>query len=103
MKKLLFIVFVMQILAGCNRQHVFHTYYGDIDIDTMDVVSYSNHNAVYKIKEVSDTIIYYCPGRDRYFLSLPTNNERRHLIVRYIPECDSVVVDSNVKKNTHEE
>lgn len=36
MKKILLVVLLMFII-GCSKQHVYHTYYGEIDIDTMEV------------------------------------------------------------------
>ena len=34
MKKLL-LLFTILVMAACGRQHIYQTYYGDIDIDTM--------------------------------------------------------------------
>jgi len=38
MKKIL-IIAILLTMTGC-REHVYHTYYGDIDIDTMDIAFY---------------------------------------------------------------
>ena len=36
MKKILLVVLLVFII-GCGGDHVYHTYYGDIEIDTMEV------------------------------------------------------------------
>ncbi len=38
MKKILIIAVIVMSVIGCRKQHVFHTFYGDIDIDTMKPV-----------------------------------------------------------------
>lgn len=95
MKKLIYIIPIMLlfITLGCSkRQHVFHTYYGDIDIDTMEVgmwdeddnecyeVYYSDKDSFKMLGEwkyISGPIRkYYCPKNDTYFDTWPDNQGR---------------------------
>lgn len=67
-------------LQGC-RKHVYHTYYGDIDIDTMTIAFHQYGKDFYRVrysekdsfnwdgewKYISGPIIdYYCPDSNVY-------------------------------------
>lgn len=74
-------------LVGC-RQHVYHTYYGDIDTDTMPAICDYDNTLYYtlKITELDSIetsvmgidsmveIIFYNPSNDSYFFQLVGND-----------------------------
>lgn len=81
---------LLLVMVGC-REHVYHTYYGDIDIDTMEVAFYeikdslpcylvhvSDLDSVEKSPRVWGYIYgplkyYYCPAKDTYYHTFPDN------------------------------
>lgn len=84
----------MLVSAGCRRTHVFHTYYGDIDVDTMEAKLW-NHNdkspcyivhTMAKDSVEKDTgvwgyiegpvVMYYNPKNNIYYKSFPDNQGR---------------------------
>lgn len=81
MKKLILIIIVLIGLIGCRKQHVFNTYYKQIDVDTLQAISDDDGNPYYIIKstELSNDIssamglgkmfevIFYKPSNDTYF------------------------------------
>jgi len=96
MKKLVFL-FIIVLMAGCGRQHVYHTYYGDIDIDTMEVAFYDIKDSLpcYLIRTLEyDSVeivpgewgiikgpveLFYCPDKITYYYSFPDNQGNRIL------------------------
>ncbi len=92
MKKLILIAIIALLaMAGC-KEHKFHTYYGDIDTDTMEIAFYDlkDHFPCYLV-HVSDLDsvekgpgvwgyiygplkYYYCPEKNIYFHSFPDNH-----------------------------
>ncbi len=97
MRKGLFILLLLMLFVGCKRQHVFHTYYGDIDIDTMEIALYdlkdslpcyivkiSNLDSIEKAPGIWGYIkgplyYYYCPDKNTYYTSFPDNQGRQVL------------------------
>ena len=96
MRKLLLLLTIL-ILAGCGRQHVYHTYYGDIDTDTMEVAFYDIKDSLpcYLVKTAPcDSVeillgmwkliegpikFFYCPTKNTYYYSFPDNEGNRIL------------------------
>lgn len=100
MKKLVYIISVL-VLFGCcpkidnkrqvGRKHVYSTYYGDFDIDTLKVSLWTEENyPCYRIKVIEkDSIILgdvvkylpcpqeilYCPKKDCYYKLEPALHE----------------------------
>ena len=86
MKKILLILLVL--LAGCTRTHVYHTYYGDIDIDSLTAFEDVDGKPYYAIKCVDmdssiakamgvDTlynIIFFKPSTEEYFNMMVGND-----------------------------
>lgn len=86
MRKLLFFVLVL-LMAGCKNKtegNVYHTFYGDIDIDTIEAVEAWGDPNWYPVATtmLEDTmahamglksmweIIYYSPAQNSYFFEL---------------------------------
>lgn len=86
MKKVFFGIVVIFVLfelfvLGCRRKHVFHTFYGDIDTDTMTAI-YEDTCTYYLIKQNAvdstlskamgldyiEQVIFYTPDKDLYFM-----------------------------------
>ncbi|MBQ7429405.1 MAG: hypothetical protein IJV29_07025 [Butyrivibrio sp.] len=97
MKKLI-IVFLAMLAVGCGRtknsalqkQHVFHTYYGDIDIDTMEVAGQDvdNHDCYVVNRKGKDTIYYYIPDKNTYFVQIPSCNEYGNVTIDFDPQTN---------------
>lgn len=99
MRKLV-IVFLVMLVVGCGnrkdasqsnkQQHVFHTYYGDIDIDTMEVAGQDidNYNCYIVNRKGKDTICYYIPSKNTYFIQIPSCNEYGNVTIDYDPLID---------------
>ena len=81
-----------------KKGHVYHTYYKDIDIDTMEVaIRDEDDNPFYVVKMdkecrydgirmyVDSTVVYYSPKLDKYVLQFPTNDEHGNAVVDYDP------------------
>ena len=77
MKELIYIMFTILLVIGCGhskpaeeRQHVFHTYYGDIDIDTIPPVQGDDGRSFYLVNvEKADTAITKAIGLEgAYFV-----------------------------------
>lgn len=105
MRNLLYIILLGITLSGCiekpksvsinaknldvseDRIHRYHTYYGDIDVDTMTIEGYIDSlYPYYKVKVLDkDSFIlkgdmkyidgpieyFYCPAKDRYYATFP--------------------------------
>lgn len=83
MKKFILIIVVVLSIVGC-REHVYHTYYGDIDTDTMPAIHDLDSSLYYtlKITELDSAqsaamglegvveIIFYSPSKNSYFFQL---------------------------------
>ena len=59
MKELIYILFTILLVIGCGhskpaeeRLHVFHTYYGDIDVDTMSIAFERDSHNWYLVRHV---------------------------------------------------
>ena len=90
MKKIMFIIVLLLEFTAC-RQHVYHTYYGDIDIDTMEValIEIKDNQPCYRVfsKDIDSVEkalgvwgyiygplkYYYCPAKDTYYRTFPDN------------------------------
>ena len=90
MKKIIPIIVILLEITAC-RQHIYHTYYGEIDIDTMEVALYdlkdnlpcylvyvSELDSAEKAPGVWGYIYgplkyYYCPAKDTYYYTFPDN------------------------------
>lgn len=82
MKKLLYLSLLIIVLASC-RKHRFSTYYGKIDIDTLEVSMWTEeHFPCYQVKFIEkdsfiwDGVVYdlpspqqilYCPKKNCYY------------------------------------
>lgn len=105
MKKIIpIIAIVFLTMTGC-REHVYHTYYRYIDIDTMDIAFYdfkdslpcylvhvSDLDSVEKSPGVWGYIYgplkyYYCPAKDTYYQTFP-DNQGREVVKGYNPKTD---------------
>ena len=94
MKKIIPIIAIVLLAMASCRQHVYHTFYGEIDIDTMKVAFYdikdslpcylvhvSDLDSVEKSPGVWGYIYgplkyYYCPAKDTYYHTFPDNQGR---------------------------
>lgn len=92
-------------IACCKRQHVFHTYYGDIDTDTMEIAFFDLKDSLpcYLVHEMEmDSVekspgvwgyiygplrFYYCPQKDAYYHTFP-DNQGNHVLRGYDPYSD---------------
>ena len=101
MKKLVLVFTALVLLIGCSQKSqedqtvpssVYHTYFGDIDIDTMEIAFYdlkdslpcylvhvADLDSVEKGPGVWGYIYgpirnYYCPEKNIYFYSFPDNH-----------------------------
>lgn len=106
MKKLVPIVVLLILLTvGCNKKHrVFHTYYGDFDLDTMTAIADRDGAHYYLVKtEVLDSVTvkalgcekamiayFYKPSTNVYFNVLYDNDGRSGLRTYFDPYTDSV-------------
>jgi uncharacterized protein YxeA len=97
MKKILFLIAMIVLLIGCSGKHTYHTYYGDIDTDTMTVAMYdSDSTYCYQVSEViKDSFgmeyveyVYFNPQKGIYYLGFP-DNTGREVIVNYNPSDNS--------------
>jgi hypothetical protein len=84
-------IMALMALIGCRKQHIYHTFYGDIDIDTMEIALFdlkdslpcylvhsSDLDSVEKVPGVWGYIYgplfyYYCPQKDIYYYTFPDN------------------------------
>ena len=75
-------------IIGCSKQYVYHTYYGDIDIDTMEVAYTIDGFDWYLVRSVEKDSFnwngewkyiygpikdYYCPVNNLYEETFPDN------------------------------
>lgn len=90
MKKLLYLFVLIAVLVSC-RKHIYSTYYGDIDIDTLEILLHTEDNyPCYKVKVIEeDSIvigdivkylpcpqqILYCPKKNCYYKLVPAHHE----------------------------
>ena len=98
MKKSALVITVLYLLIGCSQKgqiahsSVYHTYFGDIDIDTMEIAFYdlkdslpcylvhvADIDSVEKGPGVWGYIYgplkyYYCPKKNTYFHTFPDNH-----------------------------
>lgn len=103
MKKLLYLITMAMLLCtlqGC-RKHVYHTYYGDIDIDTMEVYAYDLDSTpcyavkIYDSLTVEKTKLYvghgpvvicFNPKKNVYYKQFPSHDEHGNVVVKLDPE-----------------
>lgn len=114
MKKLIYLFIGLLLLTSCNsetsktpqnsgRQHIFHTYYGDIDIDTMEVVMMDSGVPCYMVKYIekdsfiwdgtvkylpSPVQILYAPLKDKYFKLAPEYGTGQWSVYDFDPSFD---------------
>ena len=90
MRKIILLAIAL-MLIGC-RQHIYHTYYGDIDTDTMGIAMFDIKDGLpcylVHIKDIDSVekapgvwgYIYgplkyfYCPKKDVYYYTFPDNH-----------------------------
>lgn len=100
MKKLLFVISIT-LLIGCKKQHVYQTFYGPIDIDTLKVEMVDDEGLpwykVYTIEKdsfiwdgivkylPSPSVILYSPQTNKYYKTSP-DNQGRITVSDYNPE-----------------
>ena len=88
-------LFLLLFLAGCGKKHVYHTYYGDIDTDTMTASFERDGNPWYLVRYAEkDSFLwddewmymdgpvmnYYCPALDIYEEEFPDNHNNRIIV-----------------------
>lgn len=88
MRKLIIILLLMACVMGC-RKHVYNTYYGKMNIDTLvhldEVDSNNIHCIGYVVAQRGDTTITYNPIYKRYYFIFPTNDEHGNAVLLYDP------------------
>ena len=85
MKKILFL-FGLILLAGCSNCHVYHTIYGKVNIDTINVKwPDDDRNYCYRIKVTGDDTIYFKPYDKTYYIAFPTQDEHPNAVVQWNP------------------
>ena len=103
MKNLL-LLFTILIMAACGRQHVYHTYYGDIDIDTMQAFVSPDGLKYYAVQTtVLDSaqaaamgvdsmclVNYYIPSQNKYFTMALGSDGGSSPMIYYDPETENV-------------
>ena len=103
MKKLL-LLFTILVMAACGRQHVYHTYYGDIDIDTMQAFVSPDGFKYYAVQTtVLDSaqaaamgvdsmclVNYYIPSQNKYFTMALGSDGGSSPMIYYDPETENV-------------
>lgn len=91
-------------MAACGRQHVYHTYYGDIDTDTMEALIspdgfkyYIVHTTILDSAQAAamglDSLWlhdYYIPSQDKYFTVAHGSDGGSSKDVYFNPETDNV-------------
>lgn len=112
MKKLLLIgiwAVIALVLVGCREQHVYHTYYKDIDVDTLLPIHDEDSSVFYvlEITKVDSTIafamglegmyevIFYCPSKDEYSFQLYGSDGGESPRRVFNPETDSTFYNIN--------
>ena len=103
MRKLSLIIATIVLLIGCGRKHIYHTYYKDVDTDTMPPIHDENGSIYYtlEITKVDSTIakamgldgmvevIFYYPAENRYFFQLFGSDGGESPAQFFNPETDS--------------
>ena len=103
MRKML-LLFTVLLVTGCSRQHVYHTYYGDIDTDTMQAFYspegfnyYIVHTTVFDSAQAAamglDSLWlhdYYIPSQDKYFTVALGSDGGSSPKIYYNPETEKV-------------
>lgn len=101
MKKLLYFVSVLILALGCNRGNIHHTYYGDIDVDTVRDIFRDYDSTVYYLVDIqtrpcaivypTDTVCwedttwhYYNPEKDCYCYTFK-DKYGNYVILEYNP------------------
>ena len=100
MRKLVILLTIL-MLVGCGRQHVYHTYYGDIDTDTMEAKLIDDNSPCYIVYTTEKDsvekapgiwgyiygpiIVYYNPSKNVYYKKFHSNDENGHVIVDFSP------------------
>lgn len=98
MKKILTVIAVVILMVGCNkkpvqknlRKHIYYTYVGIVDMDTVqDVFADSIGDKYYRVEylekdsfywqnkwfyEEGPIITYFCPKTKKYYRTFPDNN-----------------------------
>lgn len=101
MKKLfLLLCLIAFTLFGCKGEHVFHTYYKDIDTDTMEVMMWDTDSTpCYKVHFIDSTvvektkgyvghgpiIVFFNPSKNMYYRQFPANNAWGNAIMEFDP------------------
>ena len=97
MKKLLLALGLLLALSACFRQRTYHTYYGGINTDTMQIAFYDIKDSLpcYLVKVIPyDSVeifpgewkrikgpveFFFCPSKGTYYYSFPDNQGNRIL------------------------
>ncbi len=104
MKKLLLFFTILSILSACGRQHIYHTYYGIIDTDTMEALIspegfkyYAVHTTVLDSAQAAvmgaDSMWltdYYIPSQNKYFTTAHSSNGNSSPKVYFNPINETV-------------
>ena len=103
MKKILLLIAITELLIGCGRKHIYHTYYKDIDTDTMPPIHDEDGSVFYtlEITKVDSAIakamgleglvevIFYYPDDNKYFFQLFGSDGGESPARFFNPETDS--------------
>ena len=88
MKKILLIILVG--LIGCSRQHIYHTYYGDINIDSIQGVLDIDGSVYYNIQVIPlDPVLSKACGKDTIYNVISFNPSKNVYFNRMIGNDDS--------------
>lgn len=107
MKKILLILLISISILGCRKASVYHTYYGDVDIDTVQTTLTKDSLECFPVKEeILDSTftasvglrwlqktVYYVPSKDVYFIRVMGSDGGRSLDFYFTPgteEEDSI-------------
>jgi len=112
--KYLLLLFTMLIMAACGRQHVYHIYYGDIDIDTMQAFVSPDGFKYYAVQTtVLDSaqaaamgvdsmclVNYYIPSQNKYFtMAQGSDGGSSPGVMAYLQNRTAIVAQSRDEKD----
>lgn len=97
-------IMALMALIGCRKRHIYHTYYGDIDIDTMEVFTdedgtlyYAVHTTMLDSLQAAAMgldsvwlVDYYIPSQNKYFMMANGSDGGGSPKVYYNPENEKV-------------
>ena len=101
MKKLVYFALLLSIILGCGRKNVYHTYFGDVNIDTVTETIIDFDSTMYYLVDIqthlcsiaypTETVYwkdttwhYYNPDKDAYCYTFK-DKYGNHVILEYDP------------------